>query len=211
MKINLLRNNFKDLKFLIWDAETESLNLRYNHPWQVSFIVTQGNQVEEEHDFFIKWPDLNVSKGAAKVTGFDQTKIDREGKDPLEVLEFLNKYLYNDKYMIAGHNVLNFDSMIHNAWMLDCGKKTDFSWMSRLYDTHLMSKALKENITPPDADLLSWQFKLNNFRKKGLKTSLGVMAKEFEIEFDEKNLHSAISDVILTFEVLKKLIWKLDI
>ena len=42
---------------------------------------------------------------------------------------------------------------------------------------------------------MSWQYKLINFRKRGLKSGQGAMLKEFNIDFDEKKLHDALYDI----------------
>ena len=61
MKEKLLRFR-KDQKYLIFDYETCNLNLVAgdNKPWQLAFIVAQGDKVLEKQDYWLKWDDLNV-------------------------------------------------------------------------------------------------------------------------------------------------------
>lgn len=202
-----LSNNFANHKYLIFDYETESLNCSYARPWQLFFSLYDGYNKVEEYNFFIKWSDLNVSKDAARITRFDPAKVEREGKSPAEVIEFFDKYLYNEDYLIIGANILGYDCYIHNTFRLSCGRETNYSWLNRLYDTNCLAKAYRLGLAAPkDEDLLLWQYKLNHFVKKGMKTSVKSMADEFKLEYDENNLHDALFDVKLTWEIFRKLV-----
>ena len=37
-----------------------------------------GIKVVEEHDYLIKWDDLNISPEVAKITGFNKKKYEKE-------------------------------------------------------------------------------------------------------------------------------------
>ena len=67
MTNNNLRFN-KDQRYVIFDTETEGLNLIKSRPWQVAWIIAEGDKIISRNDRFIHWPNLNVSEGAAKVT-----------------------------------------------------------------------------------------------------------------------------------------------
>ena len=91
MNESLLRFDRKQ-KYLVFDTETEGLNLIDSRPWQVAWIVTQGDKVLEEHDVYVKWRDLNVSKDAARVTGFSKEDYERKAvkcSDAMKALRFL--------------------------------------------------------------------------------------------------------------------------
>lgn len=213
---DLLRYKFDDLYFLIFDLETCNLNLKYNLIWQLYFQINKGHQLLESYNFYLDWSkvgmELNVSKDAAKITGFNQEIIDKQGKHPKEILDFFDSYLYNTQYVIIAQNCLGFDSQIHNAWRLILGKQSDYSWLDRLLDTNALSKMYKLNLTKPkDMDNLTWMFQLNEIKIKGLKTSNSTMAKEFEIPFDPLTLHRGEFDVPITFEIFKNLINKIEI
>jgi hypothetical protein len=62
-----------------------------------------------------------------------------------------------------------------------------------------------------DGNSTLWQYKLNNYIKKGLKTSQMTMLKEFDIEFDRDRLHDAVYDVKMTLKLFHKLIWNIEI
>ena len=65
----LLRFNKKQ-RYIVFDTETEGLNLITSRPWQVAWLVVEGDKIVARNDRFIHWPNINVSEGAAKVTGF---------------------------------------------------------------------------------------------------------------------------------------------
>ena len=119
--------------------------------------------------------------------------------------DIFEKYLYDPEYYSIGHNVLGFDIYIHNILRKACGKKSDYSYINRMFDTNCLAKAFKMNLKKPDSNLTLWQSKLNNYRKKGMKTSQGFLLKEFGIEHDPKKLHDAIYDVKMTLEIFHQL------
>ena len=59
MTESLLRYK-KNQKYIVFDTETEGLNLRYSRPWQLSFIEAVGPKVVKSHDLFIDFEDLSL-------------------------------------------------------------------------------------------------------------------------------------------------------
>ena len=96
MSNNLLRFN-KSQKYVFFDFETCGLNLgsTINKPWQLAFIVIENDRVVDQCDYWLKWNDLNVSEGAAKVTLTDVKKYDEKAIDPIKPIEHFEKYLYD--------------------------------------------------------------------------------------------------------------------
>ena len=131
MNENLLRFN-KDQKYIVFDFETCNLNLASldNKPWQLAFIVAQGNKILEKHDYYIAWDDLKISAEAAKITGFSRSKYDKQKKDPKEVLSHFEKYLYDEDYINLGHNIFGFDIYIHNIFRKNLGIPSDYSYIN---------------------------------------------------------------------------------
>ena len=62
-----------------------------------------------------------------------------------------------------------------------------------------------------DENRTLWQYKLNNYIKRGMKTKQETMLKEFDIEFEKDKLHDAIYDVEMTLKLFHKLIWNIEI
>ena len=77
MNESLLRFNKKQ-RYVVFDTETEGLNLVTSRPWQVAWMVVEGDKIIEKNDLFIEWPDLQVSEGAAKVTGFTEKEYNKK-------------------------------------------------------------------------------------------------------------------------------------
>jgi DNA polymerase III epsilon subunit-like protein len=201
----------KNQKYIVFDFETEGLNLRYSRPWQLGFIETEGQNIKNEHDIYIGFDDLSVSVDAARITGFSEHTYHKKKKDKLQVLEFFDKFLYNPDYLIIGHNIIGYDVYIHNVLRKACGKSTDYSYMNRVIDTNCLSKAYKMGLKKVDDNLTLWQYKLNNYIKKGLKTSQITMLKEFSIPFEADKLHDAVYDVKMTLKLFHKLIWNIEV
>jgi DNA polymerase III epsilon subunit-like protein len=201
-------------KYLIFDYETCNLNLGLtsNKPWQLGFLVCQGKKIIEKKDFYISWDNLKVSADAARITGFSKSKYNRLKKDANNVLEEFEKYLFNDEYIIIGHNVLGFDVYIHNLHRKLLKKPPNYSYINRVIDTNCIARGVKNDISfSKDSKLIEWQYKLLHHRVRGVKTNLKQLCKDYSIEFDENFLHDALYDVEKTFEVYHKMIWQIEI
>jgi len=210
MTESLLRYK-KNQKYIVFDTETEGLNLRYSRPWQLSFIEALGPKIIASHDLFIDFEDLSLSEGAAKITNFNWNTYNSKKKDKLEVCNFFDKFLYDPNYLIIGHNILGYDIYIHNVLRLACGKPSDYSYIDRVIDTNCLSKAYRKGIKTFDGSRILWQYKWLNFFKRGLRTNQAAMLKEFGIEFDKNKLHDGMYDVEKNFELFNKLIYNIEI
>ena len=190
-------------KYICLDTETTGLNLSYSEAWQVSWIVCEGKRVVDVHDRFPNVENLQLSEGAARVTGFDRSVYNSK-KEPLKnVWGDLKKYLYDPDYLIIGQNLLGYDVYILRALALKLGEEPDFSYMDRILDTRPLGKAVRENIQKPagNIDMLSWQYKMMNDRSLKAKVSQLQLLKYFSIDFDKDKLHDGLYDVTKSFEI----------
>lgn len=192
-------------KYLIYDKETESLNKAFARPYQISFIIFTLDEILEEHDHYLFWKDLNVSKGAAIKTRFDKKKYLEKAEDPQKILDKFNTYRSIPNIKILGHNILGYDEMIYQVWRQELGMKRDYSYTKRCIDTGALAKAYQKNLKPNMEKFLAWQYRMLSMRE-GVKWSLSFMAKELKISYDENRLHEALYDIQLNIEVFKKLI-----
>lgn len=192
--------------FIVFDVETESLNLRNSRPWQVAYSVYEKNNLVHQACEEILWDDFKISKGAAIITKFDHAAYLRKAKPAEQVLNRFNKYFLNDKYRKIGHNILHFDVYQYRNWCDEVGK--DYDWesiISRCVDTHALAKGIcfedyPENMEDLDG-FVAWSYRQLSVRKRGLKTSLTALGKKYEITFDENQLHDALNDIKLNLEV----------
>lgn len=210
MKEELLRFQ-KNQKYLILDTETEGLNLVKSRPWQCAWILAEGRNVIDKQDRYIKWDEINVSEGAAKITGFSYDEYERRAENPAKVWKDLAKYLFDPEYIIIGQNILGFDVYMLNVWLKGMNQKSDYSYLPRVIDTKSLSTAIFKNILPDKNNFLSWQYKLLNHKEKGLKTSQARMLKHYNIPHDPKKLHDALYDIEMTFQIFLKQIYDIEV
>ena len=87
---DLLRFKFNQ-KYVIFDTETEGLNLVTSKPWQLAWIEAEGKKITKKQNRFLMWDDLNVSEDAAKITGFDKKDYLSKAEHPAVVFkEFMD-------------------------------------------------------------------------------------------------------------------------
>ncbi len=201
----------EDQRFLIYDFETEGLSLYHSRPWQISYAICTLKKIESIVVRHLDWPDLKVSDGAARITRFDMRTHKSIAEDPSVVLADFDALIYDSQYHPTGHNILGFDVYVHQTWRRLCGKTVDWSYVPRSLDTNALTKAYKKQFKPDLENLLAWQYKCMHFREKGLKSSLGSVAREFGLEYDERYAHDAAYDCRVNHGVLNKLIWSLEI
>ena len=82
----------------------------------------------------------------------------------------------------------------------------------KMIDTHSIAKGYKLELPYKQGDsLLEYQYAAAHIRKKGVKTSLIALGKEFDIEHDYGKLHNALVDLELNLKVWNKLKWSVEI
>lgn len=205
---NLLR--YYEGEYVIWDLETERASLRFNRPWLVGWLIADNRGIIERKLRYIWWDDLRMSPGAIAKTRFNYLEYKRLARPALEVLEEFDADLYSGRVPV-GHNLLGFDIYIHDYWRSLLGKPQDWSYVPKVVDTHLLSKAYLKGIKIDPEQRYEMQVKLGNLIEKGLKTNLEHMGKTLKIDFDSGQLHRADADIELNYHVFKELIGKMDV
>jgi len=208
---DLLRFKF-DQKYVIFDTETEGLNLVTSKPWQLAWIEATGKKITKKQNRFLMWDDLNVSEDAAKVTGFNYDSYAKQAEDPLVVYKEFMDLISQDDIIIVGQNLLGYDIYILGVIARKLGLDIDYSFVNRIFDTKAIATALaKGNKTPDKDDFIAWQIKWLHYRERGLKTNQKRLLEYYDIKFDEKKLHDALYDIEKNFEIFTKQLWELDI
>jgi DNA polymerase III epsilon subunit-like protein len=160
----------------------------------------------------LKPVDLTVSEGAAKVTGWTAKKYEERAVDPIAPLNHFEKYLYDETYIKAGHNILGFDVYMHGLCRRLLNRQVDYSYLPSLVDTLCLSRAINNDIElQPSDNLLHWQYKMISMRRAKGRNRLIDLCKQYDIPFDAKKLHDALYDIEKNYEVFKKLIWNIEI
>ena len=212
MDEHLLR--FKDdTTYVFIDCETENLCLSRtnNLPWQIAMIKVEGGKKIAEKNFHVKWErDLNVGKEAARITRFSPTKYKEKALPHEEVFPTIKDWLDNCDY-IVGHNILGFDIyLIRDYYRV---MREDYTHlMEKIIDTNCVARGLKLGLPyKRDESFLTYQYKILHTRKRGVRSSLKVVGKEYDIKFDENKLHEALYDLELNVNVWNKMKWHIEI
>ena len=208
---DLLRFKF-DQKYVIFDTETEGLNLVTSKPWQLAWIEATGKKIVKKQNRFLKWDDLNVSEDAAKVTGFDKKEYESKAEDPAVVFKEFMGLISQDDVIVVGQNILGYDLYMLGVIARNLNIIMDYSFINNCFDTKAIATALaKGNKTPDKDDFIGWQIKWLHYRERGLKTNQKFLLQHYEIDFNEAKLHDALYDIEKNFEIFQKQLWELDI
>lgn len=209
---NLLRYK-KDKIITFVDVETANLALNecWNLPWEIAFIKTNGHEIIDKYVTYINWsPSLNISKDAARITGYNEQLVKETGKNPLEVANLSYKLLTECDF-VCGHNILNFDYYVINSWFRKVGLKI-YNFVPKIIDTNCLLKGIElNNKYKHNDDLVEYQYKMNEIIKKGVKTNLSYACRKYGIEIDESKHHQALYDLEINFKVFKKIMWEQEI
>lgn len=223
---SLLRYNWKNYNFFVFDFETCSLNTiaPENKPWEIGYITIERGEVTQKKLRRLYWKDLNVSEDAARITGFNLQDYESTAEPPEDILGDIEGFIEDDGWVVMDYNGLNFDIYIYNILRRLCGRETSWNILNRHIDTLALARAYRleenlENIDNP-LDFLFWQTKLSKHftdprtrreKKKGVKgASLEVLCREFECVPDGP-FHSGLNDVVATWNLFEKLMWKFDL
>lgn len=199
--------------FIIKDYESQNLSLYNQKPWQLSYLICRGGKTIEEVDDYIWIPNLQLSKGAERVTNFDMGKYERLAKPKEEVMDRWKKNSADS--ILVFHNGLNFDVYLMKMFYEMCGEPFDWEDWPQMIDTNALAKSYltgrKNNSFDTWDEFLAWQISCLTIRERKLKTSQKSLLKQFGIPFDESRLHDAIYDVGCTKQIFEKLLYGLKL
>lgn len=219
---NLLRHNFNQI-YVNHDFETSNLALLtpygdsiVNLPWQLGYNIYQGKNQIESHEEWIKWPfPWEIGKAAAEITHFTWEKYHQISKDPVIILDKFEKWLYDPNVINVSANGARFDIYVHNIYRHLLKRPTDYSYLSRHVDIQVLHKAIVLGLTPPPIgsnEWVSFTFKVADYHKKGLKSSIKHMCEFYEVPYLADQHHKdASADAEMSQNIFQKQIWKLEI
>ena len=181
MDEHLLRfDKEKELVFI--DCETFNLCLHscHNLPWQIAMIKVKGGRIIDSKDFYIKWDThLKISKEAAIITKFSQSKLDKVGVPPEEIFPTVEDWLDNSDH-ILGHNLLGFDIYLIKSFYDYMGK--DYSpLVNKVIDTLSLGRGLAHEVKyNPDDCFMEYQYRMIHKLKRGVRTTLKAMGESWQ-------------------------------
>lgn len=193
-------------KYLIFDVESDNLNLAKVKPWQIAWCLAEGNKITDTFDMYLDMPDFSIKPEIAKMNHFNKFAYDKKKKPMAEVWNLFKKELFNKDRIVIGQNLIGFDVYAIASLQKYLGEKPDYSYMERIYDTRPIGKAYKDGVPfPTSGDVLSWQYKIMHDRSSKTKSSQLYQLKNLGIEFDESKLHDAVYDIECTFKIFLEL------
>lgn len=205
-------NKGKTLVFI--DCETENLCLHGSHnlAWQIAMIKARDGKKIDEKNFTVKYDrDLHVSAAAARITRFSSSTHAKNAVSYDQVFPTIQDWLDNADYVL-GHNILGFD--IYLIKYLYESQGLDYKpLMDKILDTMCLVRGIKLGVEhkPESETILEYQYKLLHTRKKGLKTNLQAVSKEYGIEHNYEMLHDALVDLELNLKLWNKMVYQLSI
>jgi len=174
-------------------------------------ISTDGTYKKDEKDFYIKWDTpFKISDDAKRITRYDDKFVRKNGREPKDVFPTIKKWLDGADY-IVGHNIIGFDIYLIKEMYKMFGE--DYKpLIPKLIDTNCIARGVKMEIPyKPEEDFTEYQYRIVNTRRKGIRSSLTLLGKEFNIEHDYDKLHNAIVDLELNLKVWNKLKYALEL
>ena len=204
----------KDKALIFIDCETENLCLNGSHnlAWQIAMIKTVNGKKVDEKNFIVKYDrELHVSAAAARITRFSPASHAKKAVEFDQIFPTVRDWLDNADYVL-GHNILGFDIYLIK-FMYESQGLSYQHLMDKVLDTMCLVRGIKLGVEhkPESESVLEYQYKLLHTRKKGLKTNLMGVSKEYGIEHDYEKLHDAIVDLELNLKLWNKMIYQLSI
>lgn len=207
---DIIKYNFDNRKFLFFDFEGD-LNLFYSQPFQVAYSIYHGKKMISHKSVYIKWPKFAASKRVKVITKIDPKIVEEQGVDPFLVFQEFAELMYDKQYSIVGANTLNFDTMVFYNCLKRLGLPHDYSFLRRCYDTNALFKGWKLGKVPDYKNFLAWQYSMNSYVRKGLKSNVAYCAREFQIEVDENKAHEALYDIGIESQIFFNLVDKMNL
>ena len=203
----------KDKKLVFIDCETYNLCLNFCHnvTWQVSMLETDGTKKTDERDYYIKWDtDFKISDDAKRITRYDDNFVQENGKTIEQTVPTIQKWLDKADYVV-GHNILGFDIYLIKELYKLHGE--DYKpLVPKVIDTNCIARGIKMEIPyRAGEDFTEYQYRIYNTRRKGIRSNLTALGKEFGIDHDYANLHNALVDLELNLKVWNKLKYSLEL
>lgn len=186
-------------KYVYIDVETTGCDTKNCGIIQLGVIIQIGPKVKEAFFFKVKpKKDALVEPDALKVNGVTDEQISKY-EDMEEVFKkfkiklntHINPFDKKDKAFFVGYNCLSFDCNFIRQWFTDNGAN------QYAYGSYFWSN-------PIDVMVLAAEY-LKHVRPQMENFKLKTVAKALDVTVDEKLLHNALGDIVLTKKIYDKL------
>lgn len=197
---------------MVFDTETEHLNLRTSRPWQLAYLIIKNGKILDQGNLFPFWEDLSISKKAAQITRFNYNDYKRKSIDKREAWDVMAPYFFDEDIKLVGHNILGFDVFQMRTWGREMGIEPKWpSFLDRCIDTLALARAIHLDRCIDKDNFITWQYKMLSIRQRGMKTGLGALGKHYEVSHNEDGLHDALADIKLNASIFSKQIFEIEI
>lgn len=179
---------------LFIDTETGGLDPRVHPLLSVGLVVGDDGEIRQSLELLVKHEPYVVSAPAMKVNRIDLVKHHAQALEPREVLAVLDIFVQqhfpcaHEPIILVGHNV-GFDRAFLQTFYESQGRAFEPRFSHRIVDTHSLAVGLRE----------AGKLSLENL-------SSSALFAHFGIEVSEEARHTALGDVLATFELYGKLI-----
>lgn len=171
-------------KIVVMDTETGGLDASVHSLLQVGLMVCEDGKVLDKIRVNIVHESYVVTEFAMKVNGIDlDTHTGHTPEQAVEIITSFIKKHFTKPAQTLGHNV-TFDVGFMKELFKSVGADYDNVFSYRLLDTSSIARFLVfAEIIPP-------------------RGKLGDLAKHFGIEFKDSDLHDALVDCEVTYQLL---------
>lgn len=171
-------------KIVMMDVETGGLDARKHSLLQIALIVCENGKELESMKINIVHDIYHVDQRAMEINKIDLET--HEGFTPEEAVKMIEAFMANHfekPAQVCGHNV-SFDAGFVKELFSSVKADYDNVFSYRLLDTSAVARFLVfAGIIPP-------------------RGSLGDLAKHFKVPHDPKELHDALVDCRVTYQLL---------
>lgn len=201
------------IELIVWDLETTGFTAPTDKILEIGAMIYREGQEVETKQWVFNNKGLVIPEEITKLTGIDQSIIDREGRDPFECLREFMPLVLEAKQNVT-HNGLFFDipfltNTVQDIMKISTGEKMALvsSIRDKAFDTAVFVKASKLNMPRREDEVfLLWANRVMNVRAYGVKFNLTLCSQEYGIDTSKVNFHRALGDVYVTGELYKKII-----
>lgn len=197
-----------EIDIVVWDLETSGFVAPESKILEIGVYIIRGEEIEMRS--WLLNNNIDIPEKITEITGITNELIATEGRDPTEcILEFL-PLLSNAKTNIT-HNGIRFDIPFLCEYVADLLKWSPQQkdalrkkLCERAFDTAVHFKAMKTNaVQGPIEPYIDFATRVMQHRAIGVKFNLTLCAQESNINLDSIELHRALADVYITYELYK--------
>lgn len=206
-----------NIKYTVFDVESYNLalNFSFNACWSVGIIQTNDFKIINTQEILINWlnekPDLLIEPEVAIKNHYSKENILKHGLNPKEAFNIFYPYLNDCDYILA-QNIWGFDIYLLKEYCNYMNKPWKH-FLPKIIDTNAIAKGLKTgNIFDSKKEsFIEYSMRCNNIIKRGIKTNLKQLCRDYDIEFDDNLYHGSSYDCQKTLDVWKKMVWLIEL